>query len=51
MDRNHYTRMSNNLQPINKLVYGWKASVSVKEKLPKTFKNFEKDTLKQIDMR
>ena len=37
------------MQPENKLVYGWNAGVSVKEKLPKTFKNFDKDTLRVID--
>ena len=50
-ERNHYTRMANNLQPENKIVIGWNAERSAKHKLPKTFKNFDKDTLRQIDGR
>ena len=51
IDKNHYTRNANNLQPENTLTYGWNAEVSVNEKLPKTFKNMDKGTLRQIDQR
>ena len=48
---NAFTRKASQLQPDNKLVYGWNAGFAVHEnaKLPRAFKNFDKATLRELD--
>ena len=48
---NAFTRQASQLQPNSKLVYGWNADYAVRaqEKLPRTFFNYDKGTMRVLD--